>query len=457
LEKAEVIKKRSALFSVLAAFSLVTAKLIIGLITGSLGILSEAAHSGLDVIASTLTFIAIKISAKPPDKEHHYGHGKIENVAALVESIFLFMICVWILYEAGNRIINKETDINVNIWAFGVMVFSIVVDLSRFRVLKKTAEKYQSAALKADALHFFSDMLTSSTVLIGLVLVKVGIVIGDSIASIIVALYIIKLSYKLAKDTIYSLMDTAPKKIFEKVKKVIDEFPDIIGSKNLRVRTVGNKVFIDVNVLVDRQKSFEKSHLITDNLENSISKKIKNADIVVHTEPAERKDENIRGKINAIIAKHEVGIHDLFIKKVYDKYDIDLDMEFAHDTIFNDAFEKAESIKKDIYDKIDSIGQINIHIEDKYDDVKISEEVSDRYPDLIKKAQKTLDSFPKISNYHNLRIYNVDDKLKLTTHCEFKDEVTVREIHNKVTEVEKIIKEKLKEIDYIVIQPEPKK
>jgi len=164
-------KREAALSSVVAALLLTGLKLAIGLLTGSLGILAEAAHSGLDLVAALVTFFAVRLSDRPPDEHHLYGYGKIENLSALIETLLLLITCVWIIYEAIQRLFFKSVEIEASIWAFAVMGISIVVDITRSRILYAAARKHKSQALEADALHFSTDIWSSSVVIVGLGLV----------------------------------------------------------------------------------------------------------------------------------------------------------------------------------------------------------------------------------------------------------------------------------------------
>ncbi|MCL5432594.1 MAG: cation diffusion facilitator family transporter, partial [Patescibacteria group bacterium] len=214
-------KKEVALTSVFASFGLTLLKLFVGLVTGSIGILSEAAHSGLDLVAASITYWAVRVSNKPADKVHPYGHGKVENISALAETFLLFLTCGWIIYEAIKRLTTGETEIEIAWYSFAVMIISIIVDYTRSRSLNKVAKESNSQALEADALHFSSDIYSSLVVIAGLVFVSLGIRWADAIAAIIVALFVIFISYKLGRRTIDVLVDTAPEGLSDKVKEIV--------------------------------------------------------------------------------------------------------------------------------------------------------------------------------------------------------------------------------------------
>jgi cation diffusion facilitator family transporter len=278
-------KKNIALTSLFAAIFLTAFKLIVGLATNSLGIISEAAHSGLDLVAAAMTFFAIRVSSRPADEEHHYGHGKIENISALFETILLLVTCVWIIYEVIERLTDKPTEVIVSFWSFAVIIVSIIVDISRSRALNKVAKKYNSQALEADALHFSSDIWSSTVVLIGLLCVYFNIYIADSIAALIVAILVIIVSLRLGKRAIDVLIDKAPMGMKEKVRNIISEISEVTFVHNIRVRNMGPDTEIDVNIHLDPNITLEKAHDISTKLEDHVKNKIPRCEVHVHIEP----------------------------------------------------------------------------------------------------------------------------------------------------------------------------
>jgi cation diffusion facilitator family transporter len=239
---AEREKNSAALSSVLAAVALTTFKIVVGLMTNSLGILAEAAHSGLDLVAALVTWFAVRTSGKPADVEHHYGHGKIENLSALFEAFLLLVTCVWIIYESIQRLFFKAEEVEVSFWAFLVMAISILIDYSRSRVLERAARKHNSQALEADALHFKTDIWSSSVVIVGLIAVKLadwlpGLPIlakADAVAALGVALIVIYVSIELGVRTIHGLLDQAPKGLAEEIEKAVEAIPGVLDCHQVR-------------------------------------------------------------------------------------------------------------------------------------------------------------------------------------------------------------------------------
>lgn len=278
-------KSKVASISVIAAVVLVSMKLLVGVATGSLGILSEALHSALDFLAALITWVSVKLSDKPADSDHNFGHGKIENFSALLEALLLLATCAWIVYEALSRLFSGNTHIDVGIWSYVVVIASIAIDSWRSRELMRAAKKYKSQALEADALHFSTDILSSFVVLLGLVCANFGYFFADSVAALGVALIVIWVSLRLSMRAVNSLLDKAPEGLHESVEKIISGVDGVVCLHDLRVRSVGPEYEIDVNVHVDPKLSLVDAHDISERVERAVSQKLGNIIINVHIEP----------------------------------------------------------------------------------------------------------------------------------------------------------------------------
>ena len=278
-------KKRVAIISVFAAIFLTGFKLVVGLLTGSLGILSEALHSGLDLVAAVITYFSVSVSDRPPDKKHNYGHGKIENFSALAETILLLITCVWIIYEAVERLVTGNTHIEVTIWSYVVIISSIIIDINRSRMLYKVAKKYNSQALEADALHFSTDIWSSSVVLFGIVCANFGFFFADSIAALVVALIVLVVSYRLGKKAINVLLDKAPHGTIMLVHQVLAENPEVVNYHDVKIRTAGADTFIRLNIHVDPKLTLKEVHAICEKIEYQLASLINRSEILIHAEP----------------------------------------------------------------------------------------------------------------------------------------------------------------------------
>jgi len=286
-------KRSVALSSVLAAVGLTAFKMIVGLSTASLGILAEAAHSGLDLVAALTTLFAVRFSGRPADRTHLYGHGKVENLSALFETMLLLGTCVWIVYEAIHRLVFHEVPLEVNVWSFLVMGTSIVVDISRSRALYRVARKFRSQALEADALHFSTDIWSSVVVILGLVCVKIGQGVpsldflhhADAVAAIGVALIVVYIGGQLSIRTIEALLDVAPSGLEKKIVTLVEALPGVSNCHSVRVRYSGSQLFVDIHVLIDGNQTLKDAHDLTEEIEGTIQKLVPRADVTVHPEP----------------------------------------------------------------------------------------------------------------------------------------------------------------------------
>jgi cation diffusion facilitator family transporter len=361
-------KRSVALLSVLAAVFLTGIKLTVGLLTNSLGILSEAAHSGLDLVAALMTLFAVKISDKPADETHHYGHGKVEGFSAFFEVILLMVTCGYIIYEAVERIIGKSSHVEVNIYSFAVMAISIVVDISRSTSLYRVAKKYKSQALEADALHFSSDIWSSAVVIVGLAGYKFfGLVLADSIAALLVAVLVIVVSVRLGIRTVNVLLDKAPPGMRENVEGVVAQLPGAERLDSLRIRTSGAKTFVDMRLALVSDLSFSEAHRIASIAEKKVSELIPGADVIVHADPAKNPSSKAvpKDKISSIMKEHQrlfAGYHDLNIIHHQDTYLVNMHLVMAGDSHVEEAHKVCDHLEFEIKQIIPG-ATVNIHIE----------------------------------------------------------------------------------------------
>jgi cation diffusion facilitator family transporter len=289
-------KTAAALSSVVAAVGLTAFKLIVGLLTNSLGILAEAMHSGLDLVAAVMTFFAVRVAGQPADPGHPFGHGKAENVSALFETLLLLATSGWIIYEAVHRLTSPQVHVEVSIWSFIVMGTSIIVDITRSRILMRAAKKHNSQALEADALHFSTDVWSSSVVILGLVLVLVSrlfptlVVLekGDAIAALMVALIVIVVAAQLGIRSIQALLDAAPRNgEYDQIIRQVGRMRQVANVHAVRIRPSGAHWFVDLHVTMDGRTSLAESHRVTERIEKTVHSILPGSDVTVHVEPLE--------------------------------------------------------------------------------------------------------------------------------------------------------------------------
>jgi len=296
--QAQKEKTSSALSSVIAAIGLTTFKIVVGLLTNSLGILAKAAHSALDLVAAAMTLFAVRMSDKPADHEHHFGHGKIENLSALFETVLLLATSGWIIYEAVDRLFFTKAEVEVSVWSFIVMGTSIVIDYTRSRILYRTAKKYNSQALEADALHFSTDIWSSTVVIFGLIGVSVARILPklgwlhqmDSVAALVVALIVIFISGELGLRTVTALLDTAPKGMSERIKAMVEAYDGVADCHAVRIRPSGARWFVDLHITMDGGTTLHAAHAMTERIEKEVQLLLPQSDVTVHVEPLEMKN-----------------------------------------------------------------------------------------------------------------------------------------------------------------------
>lgn len=287
-------KQSAAINSIFAAVFLTSLKIVVGLLSGSLGILAEAAHSGLDLAAALITFFAVRAASKPADREHAYGHGKVENLSALVETLLLLGTCAWIIYQSIARLVEGHAKVNASVWTFLVISVSILVDLSRSRMLSRIAAKHRSQALEADALHFGSDVWSSVVVLVGLAGVRLGqrfaglgfLQSADAAAGLLVAAIVVYVSVRLGLRAVQGLLDTSPSGVADQIKQRVECMEMVLDCHAVRVRHAGPHYFVDLHILLDGRLSLNTAHDLTEQVESAVKEILPGADVTVHPEPA---------------------------------------------------------------------------------------------------------------------------------------------------------------------------
>jgi cation diffusion facilitator family transporter len=447
-------KKRVALISVFGALLITGLKLFVGIQTNSLGILSEAAHSGLDLVAALITYFAVRISDKPPDEKHHYGHGKVENVSAFVETLLLILTCAWIIYEAIHRLMVGSVEIDVNVWGYAVIIFAIIVDYSRAKALSRIAKKYHSQALEADALHFSSDIWSSLVVIVGLFFVSIGYAWVDAVAALSVALLVLFVSYRLGRRTIDALMDRVPDGVDGEIRSIVQGISGVEKVRNVRLRTSGGKLFVDTTVAIRRTTPFMHAHGVMDRIERAVREKHEDADIVVHAEPLESGDETISDKVRMIVVGRGMRVpHNLEVHHNNGRYQIDFDIEHQKGKTFVEAHELTSEIEKEIIQQLPSVERVTIHMEEfDTDHNEISNESAAHLED---KVRSLVSAEKRILKCSDVNIIKIGEKYNLSLTCQFDKMKTLDEVHLIISELETILYTKLKEFRRITIHAEP--
>lgn len=452
----------AAASSVLAAIFLTVFKLIVGLLTGSLGILAEVAHSGLDLVAAVVTFVAVRLSGRPADEEHMYGHGKVENLSALFETLLLLATCVWIIYEAIQRLFFKDVEVEVTIWAFVVMIVAIAVDYSRSRMLYATARKYDSQALEADALHFSTDIWSSIVVIIGLVLVVLAerlnlpwLAKADAVAAIGVAGIVIWVSLQLGSRTVAALLDGVPASVRNDVVRAV-RVPGVVEVRQVRVRRSGPESFADVRLTVARDTPLHRSHEIALAAEEGVRKVLPGADVVVQVDPIKSDHEGVLTSVRMLAAEHGLGAHGI---RIYDmargRHLLELHLEVSDRLTVEEAHSQASAFEEALGQTLPAIDEIVTHIEPTGEalvrkEATAADEV--RVRDLL---QDIAQEIGLGCQPHDVTVRRIEGELQVTFHCTMASGVSIIEAHTITERMESQLRNQVPNLGRVVIHVEP--
>jgi len=454
-------KRTAAGNSVLAALVITGLKVVVGISTGSLGILSEAAHSGLDLIASILTFFSVRVSDKPADADHQYGHGKVENFSAFVETGLLLLTCAWIVYEAVLRLFFRHIEIEPSIAAFAVMLFSMGVDFWRSRALGRIASKYDSQALEADALHFSTDIWSAGVVVFGLMLVLAGRAYhidwlrdSDPIAALFVAGVVISVSWRLARRTIDALLDAAPPGVRSQIYDAVSRVDGVLEVDRVRIRRAGNRYFADLAVGLARTVTFQRSGQLATAVTESVRRILPNADVTVQPLPRAQRSENIFDRIRAVAAHKNLNVHDISVQEIGGRVHVEQHIELDERMSLKDAHDQVTELEADMRRDVPEISEILTHIESEPATIERPEElVGDA--ELEHRLKTVASQFPEIVDVHDFIFKRVRGRLYLSCHCTLSDGLSLGRVHEIQTELEIRFKQDAPELYRVLIHPEP--
>lgn len=454
-------KKAVALSSVWAAVGITTLKVVVGFSTGSLGILSEAAHSGLDLVAAAITLFSVRVSDKPADADHQYGHGKVENFSAFIETGLLLLTCVWIVYEALRRLFFHESHVEPTVWAFAVMGASILVDLWRSRKLRHIAEKYDSQALLADALHFSTDVWSSSVVVLGLALIVVGnrwsvswLSKADPIAALAVACIVVQVSWRLSRQTVDALLDAAPKGIRSRIIAELYAIDGVLDVDRVRIRRGGSKYFVDVSVAMSRTVTFQKSEQVSTEVAERIRQLLPNADVVVNAVARAHRRESLFDRVRAVATRHNLNVHDISVQDLDGRLHLEQHVELDETMTLKAAHERVTELEAEMKTDMPEISTILTHIESEPATIQTGDGLV-RAPSFERRLQSVTSNFPEVVDMHDLVFKRVGGRLYLSLHCTMKDDLPLSRVHDIQTAMEGRFRQEVPELFRVLIHPEP--
>ncbi|MBV8673123.1 MAG: cation diffusion facilitator family transporter [Acidobacteriaceae bacterium] len=459
-------KQSAAFLSVAAACGITALKLIVGILTGSLGMLSDAAHSGVDLIGAGLTFLSVRISDKPADENHPYGHGKVENLSAFVETFLMLASSVWIMVEAVIRIFVHPVAVRLSVWPFLVLLTSIAVDFGRSRKLKSVAERYHSDALAANALHFSSDIWSSVAVLIGLGASWLGAsAIGrsmglewmrfaDPVAAIIVALLILLFAWRLAWRTIGALTDAIPEDLSRRVLQELTAVDGVLSVDQARMRRSGGRYFADFTLSLSRQLTFQRTEELVQEATTAVQRILPGADVVIHTVPRSPGEESIFDKVRAVASRNNVVLHDVSVQSFKGKLRVEQHIEVKEMMPLREAHDFVRRIEDEIRCELPQVASVLTHIESEPATIESPQKVERdrRFEKRLRHAASTL---PEIIDIHEVITGRTGDKLQISCHCTLPDEMPMQRVHEVITELEDRFKVECPDVYRVLIHPEP--
>jgi len=452
-------KEQAALGSIAASAGLTVAKAVVGLLTGSLAILSEAGHSLLDLSATILTYFAVRISGKPADAEHQYGHGKIESVSALAETALLFLLSVVVIWEAAQRLSGAQTHaVEASAAAFAVIAASIVIDFFRARTLKRVAKATLSEALEADALHFGSDMWSSIAVLIGLGGVAAGYPWADAAAAIVVAVFIGIAGYRLGRRTIDTLTDTAPAGVSERVTAIARQVPGVVAVERVRARPAGAVLFVELGVAVSRTLPLDRVMTIKEQLTRAIRADMPAAEVTITTEARALDDETMRERVMVIARDLGLAIHHIAVQTISGRLSVSADLEVEGTEALAAAHETASRLEEAVRHELGPDVEVETHIEPLPADVLAGRDASPARIAEVREALAVLAAeLPDLGEVHDVRVRETDDGEIVNFHCQVDPGLSVSAVHDLVDALERRLRRRFPAIRRVIGHAEPRR
>jgi cation diffusion facilitator family transporter len=483
-------KRSAAIFSVLAAGIVTLLKFLTGVFTGSLGMLSEAAHSSIDLIASAITLFSVQVSDRPADEDHNYGHGKIESLSAFVETGIMLASCVWIVYEAIHRIVSHHrlTDpladphaIKSSIWPFAVLLLSIAVDFTRSRTLGRIAREHRSDALAADSVHFATDMWASLAVMLGLAATFAGeryslpwLEYADPIAAIVVSGVILQVSWRLARQTVDALLDATPTtdptsdlpqtkdQLRSNLIHDLKAIPGVLSVDRLRTRRSGSNYFADITLGMPRTLTFQRSEQLTMAATEAVQRHLPGADVVVHTVPTASVAESVHDRIRAVAARRNLSIHDVSVQHVDSGLHVEQHLEVDETMPLRQAHELVTNLEAEMRREVPAISSILTHIESEPATIERPASL-ERDRELEVRLRRVAAAFPEILDIHEVFVTrrasrttdSKDDHIQVSCHCTLSDDLPMARVHAVITALEGAFKLDAPEVDRLLIHPEP--
>ncbi len=448
-------KTSVAAVSVFASGGMAAAKFVVGIAIGSLALISEALHSSIDLVATIITWAVVRVSDKPADDEHHYGHGKLESISALGVTAMLYVLAGGILVEAYSRIREGSPPPTISAIPFVVLVIDILVNLWRARALHRAARETRSQALAADALHFASDVMGSFAVIVGLILAAFGFWWGDAAAAGAVAVMIAFLGLRMAGSTVQTLVDRAPEGALERATAAIRGVPGVIDVDRLRVRMVGATYFIDTIAKVPRTYPIDRIEEIKRNAHAAVETAFGDADLTFTPVPVARDNETVRDRIMVIARNTALAVHHVTVHDLGDKLIVSIDLEVDGDMRLDAAHDVANTLERNIRDEFGEDVEVDVHIEPLEPELPFGIDASAERVETIAAALARFAAGGEIHDIHNVRVRNTDAGEIVNFHCRATPSMSVIKVHEQVDAIERALRRDFPSVKRVISHAEP--
>jgi cation diffusion facilitator family transporter len=449
------IKSRVAAISVFASAGMASAKLVVGVAIGSLALISEALHSSVDVVATVITWLVVRVSDRPADEEHHYGHGKLESISALGVIALLYVLAGGILVESYSRLREGAPPPTISAIPFIVLLVDIAVNFWRARALQRAARDTKSQALAADALHFASDVLGSVAVIIGLALSGLGYAWGDAAAAIGVAVMIALLGLRMARSTVETLLDRAPEGASARAAAAIRTVPGVVDVERLRVRMVGSTHFIDAIAKVPRTYPIDRVEEIKRRAQQAVTKALGDADLTFTAVPVARNNESVRERIMVIARNSGLAVHHVTVHDLGGKLTVSIDLEVDGDMPLTAAHDIAQELERNIREEFGEDVEVDTHIEPLEPELPMGTDAAPERVETIKTALSRFAANGAIHDIHSVRVRNTNAGEIVNFHCRAAPSMSVIKVHENVDEIERALRSAFPTVKRVISHAEP--
>jgi cation diffusion facilitator family transporter len=455
-------KRKVALHSMVAAAAMTVLKLAAGLVSGSLGVLSDAAHSGLDLVGAAMTFFSVRVSDMPADEDHTYGHGKIENLSSFGEVILMAVSSGWIIWEAVRRMLYHTVELRHSVWPVLVVITSIGVDFWRSRALQKVADRTGSSALATDAFHFASDIWSSLAVLAGLSASWLGqqfdipvLRFADPLAAVLVSVLILRLTARLGREAVDVLLDHIPVQTRREIIAEVERVPGVLGIEQARVRRAGAGYFADLTLALPRRYTFEHTQDLVQAATDAVHRALPGADVVIHTVPRQARAESIFDRVRAVAARNNVSVHDLSVQSHQGKLRVEQHLELDESLPLKEAHDFVCSVEAEILVEVPELDSVLTHIESEPATIEHPEELVEENRRIEENLVAAAQHFREILDVHAVMVSRAGDHIWVSCHCTLPDNLIMQHVHVAITALEDRFKLACPEVDRVTIHPEP--